>query len=533
MTTITREKEQKFEAPPGVVLPTLTDLPRVAAQSRPETEKLTAEYYDTIDLRLLKARITLRRREGGTDEGWHLKLPDGTARREVRTPLDRSGDPAPDELTRLVRAHTRDEALRPVARIETLRRKTTLSDPAGTSLAEVVTDEVAAQTLGASATTVSRWDEIEVELTGGSEKLLRAVGKRLRHAGLRTAGYGAKLERALGAEPPSRPELSSHSTAGEVVLAYLYAQATRLKSLDPAVRRDEPDSVHQMRVATRRLRSTLQSFPAILHKPAVKHLRGELKWLGGVLGDAREAEVLSERLLAALATMPTELVMGPVEARVRVHFAPREADARTAVTSALDSGRYFALLEALDGLIAEPPLTAKAALPARDVLSKSVRRAGGRTRRRIRRALRTPAGRDHDAALHEVRKAARRARYAAEAAKPVLGRRARQFAKRMKAVQSILGDQHDAVNARAATREIGVHAHLAGENAFSFGLLHEQAHRDAREYQREARRVWTRGSGWLLGRVRGRAACVTTAYRMPPATSCTSPVTYEDASLAR
>jgi CHAD domain-containing protein len=222
--------------------------------------------------------------------------------------------------------------------------------------------------------------------------------------------------------------------------------------LDPAVRRDEPDSVHRMRVATRRLRSTLQSFPAILHKPAVEHLRGELKWLGGVLGDAREAEVLSERLLAALAAMPTELVMGPAEARVRIHFAPRVAGARTAVTSALDSGRYFALLEALDELIADPPLTAKAALPARNVLSKAVRRGGGRTRRRIRRALRTPAGRNRDAALHEVRKAARRARYATEAAKPVLGKRARRFARRMKAVQSILGDQHDAVNARRPGR---------------------------------------------------------------------------------
>jgi hypothetical protein len=81
-----------------------------------------------------------------------------------------------------------------------------------------VTDEVAAQTLGASATTVSRWDEIEVELTGGSEKLLRAVGKRLRHTGLRPAGYSTKLERTLGAEPPSRPEPTSHSTAGKVVL---------------------------------------------------------------------------------------------------------------------------------------------------------------------------------------------------------------------------------------------------------------------------------------------------------------------------
>jgi CHAD domain-containing protein len=88
-----------------------------------------------------------------------------------------------------------------------------------------------------------------------------------------------------------------------------------------------------------------------------------------------------------------------------------------------------------------------------------------------------------------VRKAAKRARYAAEAAKPALGKRAGRFAKRMKAVQSVLGDHHDAVNARTIAREIGVQAHLAGENAFSFGLLHERAHRDAQQYERTWRQV--------------------------------------------
>jgi CHAD domain-containing protein len=279
------------------------------------------------------------------------------------------------------------------------------------------------------------------------------------------------------------------STAGEVVLAYLDAHAARLKALAPAVRRDEPDAVHQMRVTTRRLRSALQSFPIVLREPAVRHLRDELKWLGGVLGVAREAEVLSEHLRSALAGLPPELVMGPAEARVRVHFAPVEAGARAAVTGALDSDRYFALLAELDGLLDHPPLTPDAAKPARAVLAKAVKHTGKRARRRIRRARHTPAGQNRDAALHEVRKAAKRARYAAEAAKPALGKHARRFAKRMKAVQSVLGDHHDAVSARTIAREIGVQAHLAGENAFSFGLLHERAHRDAQQYEREWRQV--------------------------------------------
>src|SRR5205807_4450312 len=125
MTTQTRELEQKYEAEPSVTLPSLEDLPQVAAVSGPAVETLTAEYYDTDDLRLLRAGITLRRREGGDDEGWHLKLPDehqetaSTSRRELRVPLGRPGDPVPDELAKLVRVHTRGVPLRPVARIET------------------------------------------------------------------------------------------------------------------------------------------------------------------------------------------------------------------------------------------------------------------------------------------------------------------------------------------------------------------------------------------------------------------------------
>jgi CHAD domain-containing protein/DNA-binding transcriptional regulator YiaG len=497
MTTITHEREQKYEAPSGMVLPPLSDLPEVATKSGPETETLTAEYYDTDDFRLLKARITLRRREGGADEGWHLKLPEGpalpagTARSEIQVPLDRHGDPAPDELTSLVRAHTRAAALRPVARIETRRRKTTLRDATGTSLAEVMTDEVAAQTLGPLTTTVSRWDEIEVELTGGNPKLLRAVDKRLRRGGLRPAGYAAKLERALGIEPPRpRPRLTSHSTAGQIVLGYLDAHAARLKALDPAVRRDQPDAIHQMRVTTRRLRSTLQAFPTILREPATRHLRDELKWLGGVLGDARDIEVLSERLRSELAGLPAELVMGPAQARVRVHFAPHQAEARTAVAEALDSDRYFAILDEIDSLLAHPPFTAPRG--GRHVLRAAVRHAGNRTKRRIRRAQHAPVGPDRDVAMHEARKAAKRARYAAEAAEPALGKKARRFTRRMKAVQSALGDQHDAVNAQAAAREIGVRAHLAGENAFTFGLLLERSADDAATYQARARRVWKR-----------------------------------------
>ena len=287
-----------------------------------------------------------------------------------------------------------------------------------------------------------------------------------------------------------------------MVLAYLETHAATLKALDPAVRRDAPDSVHQMRVTARRLRSALQAYPAIVSGPATQHVRDELKWLGAMLGEFRDNEVLSDYLQARLADLPPELVLGPAQARVRAHFAPREASARSALVDALNSARYFTMLAELDQLLSDPPLATAAAGPAREVLPQAVAGAYRRTRREVRRVRRAAAGPARDAALHEVRKAAKRARYAAEAAEPALGEEARRFAKRMKAVQSALGEQHDAVTARGVAREIGIRAHLAGENAFTFGLLQERADRDAVAQQDRAMRAWKsvarrKYRGWL------------------------------------
>ncbi|HEX9039930.1 MAG TPA: CHAD domain-containing protein [Trebonia sp.] len=294
----------------------------------------------------------------------------------------------------------------------------------------------------------------------------------------------------------SRGRLTKHSTAGEVLLAYLDAQAARLSVLDVAVRRDKPDAVHQMRVTVRRLRAALQSFTEILPGEDTEQLRGELKWLGGVLGAARDTEVLAGQLHAALAALPLELVIGPAQARVTTHFASREATTRQEVLDALDSQRYRDLRAALARLLSAPPLTPAAAEPAARVLPVAVARACRRTSRRMRRARRAPAGGARDMALHEARKAAKRARYAAEAAAPGLGKqrqgKARRLAKRMKGVQSVLGAHQDAVITRAEARDIGVHAHLAGENAFSFGLLHERAHHQVLATEDRARRAWRR-----------------------------------------
>src|SRR5258708_22715766 len=117
-------------------------------------------------------------------------------------------------------------------------------------------------------------------------------------------------------------------------------------------RRDEPASVHDMRVATRRLRSTLKTFGEVLSLPDASGLRAELKWLGGVLGEARDNEVLASHLRATLSHPPAELVIGPGQNRVSAHFPPRAASARAALLEALDSHRHILLPNQLAQVLA-------------------------------------------------------------------------------------------------------------------------------------------------------------------------------------
>jgi CHAD domain-containing protein len=487
------EIEIKYEAPPGAVMPSFDELPQVARTEDAAGEQLDAEYFDTEDLRLIRAGITLRRREGGHDAGWHLKLPAGDqSRREIMLPLGRASKHVPAELARLVGVHTRGRELVPVAVIRTARRRQLLLDSAGRPLAEVASDDVAAQAIRARAGP-SRWHEVEVELTGGSSEILDAADKLLQRNGLSRAGQFAKLARALdlpAPEPGRRRRTGPAAPAGDVLAGYIEAQVAVLKALDPMVRGDEPDAVHQMRTTTRRLRSTLQSFTRFFSRSDTEPLIGELRWLGAVLGEARDAEVLAAHLAAGLGQLSPEQAVGPVAARVTGHFASIGARARARIAEALDSPRYFALLDRLDHLTTVPPVTDLAGRAAQEVLPAAVRRAYKKTSRRMRRALREPEGEPGDVALHQARKAAKQARYAGEAVVPAFGNAASRFAKRMKKLQSVLGEHQDAVRARQVTRELGMSAHLAGENAFTYGMLYDRDDAEAGRLRRRARRTW-------------------------------------------
>src|ERR1700733_12445393 len=172
------ETETKYETDEDTALPSLDGLPGVRQIDGPSEQRLQAEYYDTADLRLLRSGITLRRRQGGSDPGWHLKLPTGEdSREEIRLPLGRTGRRVPSELASLVRARTRGQALAPVAMITTVRRATTLLDTDGEPLAEVADDHVRGIPVTGGAAGPVQWREIEVELAGGDRHLLQQADK--------------------------------------------------------------------------------------------------------------------------------------------------------------------------------------------------------------------------------------------------------------------------------------------------------------------------------------------------------------------
>jgi CHAD domain-containing protein len=277
------------------------------------------------------------------------------------------------------------------------------------------------------------------------------------------------LDAAGAAREP--PPLTRHSSAAEVVLGYVRDQVAAISRYDPLVRRDEPDAVHQMRVATRRARSALQAFGGIIERDATRPLCAELKWLAAALGQARDTEVLLARLTAELAAISPALVTGPVQARITAHFTAELAQARQTALAALGGQRYLRLLKDLDALLADPPLTPLAERQAGKALPGPVRRAA----RRLQRALAAvPAAGDRDAAIHEARKAAKRARYAAEAAVPALGNVASRQAAQAKELQQLLGDHHDSVVARTVLLDLAQEARAAGEDAFTYGLMYQR-----------------------------------------------------------
>ena len=492
------EVERKYEVGEATIFPTLADLDGVSSMGQAVEHDLEAVYYDTAELDLARHGTTLRRRTGGHDAGWHLKLPKvGDTRTELHRPLGRATTTVPEQLLGHVRPLVRGRRLVPVARVRTRRLEHTVLGAGGVALAQVCDDHVHAERLHGPSL-VRDWREWEVELVDGDPALLDLVERRLLAAGATPASVASKLARSLGdavpaAQPvrrrPTRKELSRGSAA-QLVRTHLADQVAELHTQDTRLRADEPGSVHKLRIAARRLRSALKSCQPLLQPGAADPIGEELRWLGQSLAAARDAQVLRERLDDLIGSEPAELVLGPVRTRIDDELSSAYLAGRAEALAALDSDRYYRLLDSLDALLESTPLTAEADAPAREVLPRLLRRDAKRLRAAVDRIPDSGDPPHRDAALHEARKKAKRMRYGAESAIPVFGKRAKRLAAASKSVQEALGQHQDTVVARARLREYGVQAHLNGENGFTFGRLHALEQARADQAERDFESAW-------------------------------------------
>jgi CHAD domain-containing protein len=494
MLSVHSDTGTRFVADDGFELPLLTELmtgadgrrdaeiaPAVAGE--PVRQRLVATYFDTADQRLATAGLALRRRTGGDDPGWRLDVPAGSdARSEVRLPVGRSRRTVPTQLQQMVWARSLGAALQPVAEIVRDRTVTRLVDPTGHVVAELADDRVTARRVlltdgpGSALSAAASWREIEVQLGEVDADLLSVVTARLHEHGLHAAPPAGELASVLdlqrGAPAASDgPKLTDRSSGGEAVLAHIREQVEQVQAYDLPVRLDAPDAVHKMRVATRRLRSALTTFKALFAADVIRPVRGELKWLAGELGAARDAEVMRDRVHTAVEAEEEVLEARSAAAVSDEELGQAYRAAHDRVLTELDGERYHALLAGLDGLVTAPPVRKRAAAPARKILPGLIARSYADVRGIVAEAEATPAGAEREELLHDARKAAKRARYAGESVSGIFGAEAVAFAKAMEEVQEALGEHQDSVLTRERLRDLALHT-SSTDAAFLYGRLH-------------------------------------------------------------
>ena len=482
--TVEREREQKFDAPEGIRIPSVpgtsvTDAGRV---------RLTAVYWDTSQRRLLRWGHTLRHRTAsdGSEDRWTLKLGNPSNGKKgplVRAEVHASGSALfpPAGLRALTRAVVRRGLLTPIAVVITERRRLHVADDRSEDRIEVDDDRVWSVV---GLRQGPRFHQIEIEAASPhADRLMEKLSDALIEAGAKSTDH-AKIADVLGdtlpepeiVDPPSGPNIS----ISELVRIAIGSGAIRLLTNDPAARLgSDPEAVHQARVATRRLRSDLKTLEPLLDPAAAGWLRDELAWVGELLGAVRDLDVMIDRIEELATTRGLEptaasAIVTELKDDRRRHHAE--------LVDGLGSRRYIKLVDALIDAGSVAPLAdgIDGQQRARDPLRKLVRKAYRRVSRGVARLESAPS----DADLHEIRKRAKRARYAAELATDALHAEAGLLAERLADLQDVLGELQDVVVAEDRLKMLVRSDRITGEAAFTAGMLaclEDEARTTARE----------------------------------------------------
>lgn len=429
--------------------------------TRLDERVFTATYYDTPQRRLELAGITLCRRMENGNNVWQLELP---GRPEGRT-LEARGGPAgpPALLARLLSGIINRGQLEEVQTVRT-RRSGVRIGAKGLDTLEVLMDS---KSVLDGRRVEREFTDIMLRPLERDTRPLRALTKELRRAGARPMRHEATDDQ------PGKPGVAA-------VKAMLTLQHRRMLAHDPGVRLgDDPEDIHQLRVATRRLRSTLRAAGPFLADSRGEDARAELSWLADLLGAVRDLDVLIERVRDERSRLDAQ--GQPGAARVAdLLVAEREA-ARARLLTAMRTKRYARLLARVEEL-------AEGASLGEEV---PVEKLARREFRKLRSAASSLDAQATDAELHKVRVRVKRARYAAEVAEASAGRPAKTFAKQAKRLQDVAGELQDAAVAEERLRALtdGV---AEPEAAFAAGRLVERA-RNRRNAAREAfPRAWSK-----------------------------------------
>lgn len=495
--TSSLEIERKLTVPDALSLDDLVQsLEALGQVKRERPRNLIAVYYDTDDYRLARSRITLRRRTGGTDSGWHLKLPselaNGDGRREVALPLKagRAGSVPASLADRLV-ALTGGAELKPLATQQTRRLPMTVFDDSGDPAVEVV-DDMVSVTDGKVAGLAYR--EVEVEVLGGPG-LLDPTVRVLTDAGATPAESASKGIRALVGDmalpplvdPGARPK--PKDPASDAIAFNVRTQVAAIIDQDQRVREHFPDAVHQYRVAARRLRSVLQAFGPLVDSHWAGALRGELGWIASVLSGARDREVLEARLIDAVRMLPIDVDGAPALVMIQRHLESELDEANASIEEAMASPRYRDLMKALHLAATAPPTTEEAQGKASKVLPPLVEARWKKLKKDAHRLHSEMEG--HDDHWHSARKSAKKARYTVEACIPLFGSPAKKFAKQLESVTELLGEHQDAAIAAALMQQLSANAR-GSRAAFSMGVLFAQQREQVDRCRHEFVDIWPR-----------------------------------------
>ena len=481
-TTETVEREHKFEAAEGV---SVSDMPGSVLMDGSKI-RLTTTYWDTAHRRLLRWGYTLRhgRASDGSEDGWTLRLGIPSRKKkgeqrctEVQVPGSRLYPPP--AIRRLVRAVVRRGVFMPIATIITDRRRVKLAGRDQTDRLELSDDHVSS-IVGLRRGPSFRQIEIEADSPQADELTNEASDALIRAGAVPTDA--TKLEVVLGstrepeiALPHTGPDLSIR----DVVRFAIGSGAERLIANDPAARiGSDPEAIHQARVATRRLRSDLKTLEPLLDQTSVSRIRDELHWVGELLGSVRDADVLIERVEEVGRTL--HLAKDPTSAIAAELDQDRRRSHREMV-DALTSRRYVNLVQTLIAAADGPPLAngVDGDRRAKPRVRKLVRKGWRRVSRQMKRFGPDP----DDEAMHEIRKRAKRARYAAELATAALDEGPSRLAGRLADLQDVLGELQDAVVAEERLAALVRDERITGGAAFAAGKLactFGQARSDAR-----------------------------------------------------